>query len=74
MKKRNIKKIAIVSGTIGAVAITPIYPAITISAFTIAAYTVPGILVGKAVENEKWEQEKNVVSKPKTLTYKKDRL
>ena len=72
IKKRNFKKIAIVSGTIGVAALAPIYPVATISIMTVAAYAAPAIIMNGELakfdyENKNQPVEKNV----KKLTYKR---
>ena len=65
MKKRNIKKIVIVSTSIGLVALTPVCPVATLSVFGAACWTSPMFIYNNQVKKEG-------LSKTKTLSYKRE--
>ena len=52
MKKRSVKKIAIVSTSIGLVALTPVCPAATLSVVGAALWSVPAFVYGSNVKKE----------------------
>ncbi|MBR3117139.1 MAG: hypothetical protein IKF36_04620 [Bacilli bacterium] len=57
-KKRSYKKIAIVTTSVGVIALAPVSPFIPIGAATVALWTAPAFVYGSNVQKECAKDEK----------------
>ena len=59
MKKRNVKKIAIVTTSVGVLALAPVSPLIPIGVGAATLWTVPALLYGSNVQKD-FKSEDNI--------------